>query len=161
MTRQQKNDLINNLSSEFQESNAIIIADYKGITHKNLESLRNLAREFNVKVKIAKNSLVEIAIKNANLEEITLKDTNIFLWSEDQISACKVADKFSTKMDDKFNIKNGLIEGKVKELNIISSLAKLPGKDELLSMLAATWTAPIRNFTIGLNALKNQKEETQ
>ena len=159
MTKAEKSQIVETLTSEFKESQAIVVADYRGTSHKDLESLRKAAREVGAKVQVAKNSLVSIAIKNAELEEIELTGTNIFIWSEDQINACKVADKFALANKDTFAIKAGVIEGKAADINTVNAFAKLPGREELLGMLAATWMAPVTNFTIGLDALRKKKEE--
>jgi large subunit ribosomal protein L10 len=159
MTRIQKNEVIESLSEEFKTANAIVVADYKGTSHKALESLRIAADEIGAKVQVAKNSLVTIALKNAEQDELTLEGTNIFIWSEDQISACKIADKFAMANKNTFSIKSGLIEGKAADAATVNQFAKLPGREELLGMLAATWMAPVTNFTIGLDALRSKKEE--
>jgi large subunit ribosomal protein L10 len=159
MTRGEKTEIVEALTAEFKESQAIVVADYRGTSHKDLENLRNAARAVGAKVQVAKNSLVSIALKNAELEELELTGTNIFIWSEDQINACKVADKFASDNKETFAIKAGVIEGKAADVNTVNAFAKLPGREELLGMLAATWMAPITNFTIGLDALKRQKEE--
>ena len=159
MTKTQKNEIVDLLSVEFKTAQAIVVANYKGSSHKSLEDLRNSAREAGAKVQVAKNSLVNIAIKNAEFEELELTGTNIFVWAEDQLAACKVADKFATANKDTFIIKSGIVEGKATDVATINALAKLPGREELLGMLAATWMAPVTNFTIGLDALRKQKEE--
>jgi len=159
MTKIQKNEIIESLTNEFKSSEAIVVADYRGTSHKSLESLRVAAAEVGVKVQVAKNSLVTIAIKNAGHEELSLTETNIFLWSEDQISACKVADKFASTNKDTFSIKSGIIEGKASDAATINQFAKLPGREELLGMLASVWMGPVRNFTVGLDALRIKKEE--
>jgi len=159
MTRIQKNEVIEALTAEFKTSDAIVVADYRGTSHKGLESLRVAAAEVGAKVQVAKNSLVSIAVKNAEKEALELEGTNIFIWSEDQISACKVADKFASANKDTFSIKAGIIEGKAADTATVNQFAKLPGREELLGMLAATWMAPVANYTIGLDALRKQKEE--
>jgi large subunit ribosomal protein L10 len=159
MTKAEKSQIVETLTGEFKESQAIVVADYRGTGHKDLESLRKAAREVGAKVQVAKNSLVSIAIKNAELEEIELTGTNIFIWSEDQINACKVADKFASANKDTFSIKCGVIEGKAADVNTVNAFAKLPGREELLGMLASVWMGPVRNFTIGLDALRRKKEE--
>ena len=159
MTKAQKNEQIELLTTEFKASEAIVVADYKGTSHKSLEELRKAAKEAGVKVQVAKNTLVSLAITNAGHEALELTGTNIFLWSEDQINACKVADKFATANKDTFAIKCGVIEGKAADLATVNAFAKLPGREELLGMLAATWMAPLTNFTIGLDALRKKKEE--
>ena len=159
MTKQQKSEIIDSLTVEFKHSLAVVVCDYKGLTHKELESLRNEARANNTKVQVAKNTLVTVAAKNAELGDIELSGTNIFLWSEDQISACKVADKFASANKEKFTIKSGIIEGEIADAARVNAFAKLPSREELLGMLASVWMAPVRNFTIGLDALRRKKEE--
>ncbi|AXH11398.1 50S ribosomal protein L10 [Halarcobacter bivalviorum] len=159
MTKQQKAEVIDFLCAEFKESQAIVVCDFNGVSHKDLEKLRVDAKESGVKVQVAKNTLVTVAVKNAELGDIELTGNNIFLWSEDQISACKVADKFATANKDKFAIKSGIIEGQIADLATVNAFAKLPSREELLGMLASVWMGPVRNFTIGLDALRRKKEE--
>ncbi|MEA2051036.1 MAG: 50S ribosomal protein L10 [Campylobacterota bacterium] len=159
MNKIQKNEIIESLSNEFKTSEAIVVADYRGTSHKDLETLRVAAAEAGAKVQVAKNSLAGIAIKNAGHEELTLTGTNIYIWSEDQITACKIADKFATANKDTFSIKSGIIEGKAADIDTVMAFAKLPGREELLGMLASVWMGPVRNFTIGLDALRTKKEE--
>lgn len=159
MTRQEKSEIIDYLTAEFKDSLAVVVCDYKGLTHKELENLRKEAKESDTKVQVIKNTLVTIAVKNAELGDIDLSGANIYLWSEDQISACKVADKFATSNKEKFIIKSGIIEGEIADVNTVNAFAKLPSREELLGMLASVWMGPVRNFTIGLDALKRKKEE--
>ena len=159
MTKQQNLEIIDSLTSEFKNSLAIVVCDYKGLTHKELEILRKEAKANDTRVQVAKNTLVTVAVKNAELGDVELTGTNIFLWSDDQISACKVADKFATANKEKFVIKSGIIEGKIADFATVNAFAKLPSREQLLGMLAATWMAPVTNFTIGLDALRKKKEE--
>ncbi len=159
MTKQQKAEIVDFLTGEFKGSQAVVVCDYKGLTHRELEQLRKDAKANNTKVQVAKNTLVTVAVKNAELGDVELSGTNIFLWSEDQISACKVADKFADANKDKFSIKSGIIEGQIADLKTVMAFAKLPSREELLGMLASVWMGPVRNFTIGLDALRRKKEE--
>ena len=159
MTRIEKEAIVNELSTAFAEQGAVIVCDYKGMTVEALEGVRALARENDVNVRVVKNTLAGIALKNANCEEMELLDNNIFIWGEDQIATCKVADKSAIANKDNFSIKTGVIESKVADLATIEAMAKLPGREELLGMLLNTWNGPVRNFTIGLQALATKKEE--
>ncbi len=159
MTRIEKEAIVAELSTSFADQGAVIVCDYKGMTVEALEGVRALARENDVNVRVVKNTLAGIALKNANCEELELLENNIFIWGEDQIATCKVADKSAIANKDNFAIKTGVIESKVAELTTIEAMAKLPGREELLGMLLNTWNAPVRNFTIGLQALATKKEE--
>ncbi len=159
MTRAQKEQLVAELTTAFSESNAIVVCDYKGTKCQELEAVRRDAAESGTKVRVVKNTLAMIALKNAGIEGLELKDTNLLVWGEDQIAACKVADKAATEFKNTFAIKAGALEGKAVDLATILAMAKLPSRDELLGMLLNVWQAPIRNFTIGLDALRKKKEE--
>jgi len=134
------------------------MCDYKGLNVPDLEGLRKLARAKSSKVQVVKNSLATIALKNAGMEGIEIVDTNIFIWAEDPISASKTVSDFA-KSNDKLVIRNAYIDGEASDAAKVEAFAKLPGREELLAMLAATWMAPVTNFTIGLDALRSKKEE--
>jgi large subunit ribosomal protein L10 len=158
LTRAQKEQIVADMAAEFKDAGAVVVCDYKGMTVEALEAVRNNAREQECKVKVVKNKLAQLAIKEAGCEALELTDTNIFIWGETQVLPCKVADKAVTDNKDHFSIKTGLIEGKVADLDTINAMAKLPTRDELLGMLLNVWKAPIQNFTIGLDALAKKKE---
>ena len=159
MTRAEKEELVAKLTDAFKESNAIVVCDYKGMTCKELESVRHLAAENDAHVRVVKNTLASLALANAGIDNLQLKDTNLIVWGEDQISTCKVADKAATEFKGKFTMKSGALEGKTVDLATIMAMAKLPSRDELIGMLLNVWMAPVRNFTIGLDALRQKKEE--
>lgn len=159
MTRNDKNKLLAEISAEFQSANAIVVCDYKGLGCKELEALRASAKELNAKVQVIKNTLASIAIKNCGYEALELTGGSIFVWAEDQIVACKIADKFATEKKEKFVVKSGILEGKVADAKTVTAMAKLPGREELIGMLLSVWTAPARNFVTGLDNLKKKLEE--
>jgi len=160
MTKEEKNIIVNNLTEEFKIAGSIVVVNYKGSKHRKLETLRVTAKESSVKVRVAKNTLVNVALKNADLPLLDLKAENMFIWANDQITACKVAEKFASENKSTFIIKGGIIEGQIADAAKVNAFAKLPGREELLGMLASVWMGPVRNFTIGLDALRRQKEET-
>ena len=130
MTREEKAKVIAGLTESFSNSQGIVVCDFKGLNVKKLEELRNNAREKNIKVQVIKNTFANIALKNSNKDGLELKDTNIFLWGE-TLDVCKVAAKFD-EGNENFSVKKAYLDGE----------------------------APIQNFTIGLNALKDKKEQS-
>ncbi|WP_345975446.1 50S ribosomal protein L10 [Sulfurimonas sp. HSL3-7] len=158
MLKAKKAEVIAQLTSSFENTTAVVICDYKGLGVSELEALRKAAKTKDTSVQVVKNTLATIALNNAGMSGVEIKDTNIFLWSDDVISASKIAADFA-KTNDKFVIKSGYLDGEPADVAKIEAFAKLPGREELLGMLAATWMAPVANFTIGLDALKRKKEE--
>ena len=158
MTKTQKAEIIEVLSNEFQTAQTVVLCDYKGLSVSDLEGLRKLAREKDAKVQVVKNTLATIALEKADLTGVEIKDTNIFIWGEDSVATSKVVSDFAKK-NELFVIKSAYVDREATDAAKVEAFAKLPGREELLGMLAATWMAPVANFTIGLNALKEKKEE--
>ena len=158
MTKTQKAEIIEVLSNEFKEAQSVIFCDYKGLSVSKLESLRKAARAKDAKVQVVKNTLATIALSNAELTGVELKDTNILVLGSDSVATSKIAADFA-KDNDKFVIKSAYVDRAPADAAKVEAFSKLPGREELLAMLAATWMAPITCFTIGLDALRQKKEE--
>ena len=157
MNKTQKSEIVNTLTQEFKAAAAVVICDYRGLTVSDLESLRKIARSKETKVQVVKNTLASISLANADMTGIAISDTNIFVWGEDSIAATKTVVEFA-KAKDKFVIRMAYIDGQPADEAKVRTFATLPGREELLGMLASVWMGPVRNFTIGLDALKRQKE---
>lgn len=158
MTRSQKAELISALQAEFSASDAIVVCDFKGLSVQKLENLRIAAKEKDVKVQVVKNTLAKIALKNANKNLPDFKDTNIFIWGKDPLDVTKVVANFADA-NEMFKIKTAHIDGEIASVDKVVALSKMPSRDELLAMLLQVWNAPLQNFVIGLNALKEKKEK--
>ncbi|HHO42056.1 MAG TPA: 50S ribosomal protein L10 [Epsilonproteobacteria bacterium] len=159
MTKAEKQHLVAQMTEGFKAASAIIVCDYKGMTVKEIETVRNMARENDAQVKVVKNTLATIALANAEQEALEFVDMNLVIWGNDQIATCKIADKSATAFKEKFVVKTGLLEGKVASVDTITAMAKLPSKEELLGMLLNVWMAPARSITIGLDRLATKKQE--
>lgn len=157
MTKTQKAEIIEVLSNEFKEAQSVIFCDYRGLGVSKLENLRKMARAKDAKVQVVKNTLATIALTNAQLTGVELKDTNILVWGADSVATSKIVADFA-KENDKFVIKSAYVDRAPADAAKVEAFAKLPGREELLAMLAATWMAPITCFTIGLDALRQKKE---
>ncbi|RDU66806.1 50S ribosomal protein L10 [Helicobacter didelphidarum] len=159
MTKKKKEDLVTNLSESFKNANAMIVCDYRGLSVKKLESLRRDSKQADIQVRVIKNKLANIALKQAGYLPSELKDTNIYIWSNDQISLAKVVCKFQEANNENFKVKFGYFDGEIVDSKHIESVSKLPSRDELIGMLLSVWTAPARYFVTGLDNLRKQKEE--
>jgi len=160
MTKAKKAEVIDSLASSFSEiGTAIAVCDYKGLTVEELESIRKDVRAIGGKTQVVKNTLANIALKNAGKEGYELKDTNILVWGEDQLMVAKTVAKFAKDLKDKFVIKQAYLDGEFKSSEALVELSKLPGREELLGMLLSVWTAPLRGMVTGLDNLAKQKEE--
>jgi len=160
MKKALKQQVVEELSKEFNSDVSVFYADFKGQTVKDLEKLRNTIREAEGKVRVVKNTLARIAFKNNGIE-VDFEENNVFIWGEDQITLAKIITKHAKDYKDSFKIKGAVIEGEVKDAAYVEEVSKLPTKDELLGMVAFMMKAPVAKFAWGLNKLIEKKQETE
>ncbi len=160
MTRSEKEQLVSELSDAFKSAGCVVICDFKGMSVKELEEFRKIGYEAGLGARVVKNTLAQIAFKNAGVEGVELNDTNMAVWGEDPIATAKAVAKF-TKENEKFVIKGGVIGEEVVDAAKIVEYSKLLGREELLGMLLSVWTAPVRNMVCGLDNLAKKKAEEE
>jgi len=107
--KSKKAEVIDDLNCSFDNTTAVVICDYKGLTVSKLEELRKAARAKDTSVQVVKNTLATIALNNAGMAGIEIKDTNIFIWSDDVVSAAKVSSDFA-KDNELFVSKAGYLD---------------------------------------------------
>src|SRR5699024_2269534 len=111
-------------------------------------------------MKVIKNSILSRAAKKAGLEgsdEVYTGPTAVAFSNEDVVAPAKIMDEFA-KEAKALEIKGGIIEGKVSELEEITALAKLPNRERLLSMLLSVLQAPVRNVAYAVKAVAEKED---
>ncbi|MBO8126534.1 MAG: 50S ribosomal protein L10 [Firmicutes bacterium] len=171
MARPEKEALVAELTEKMSSAKSIIITDYRGLNVAAVTELRKMLREAGVEYKVAKNTLTRMAASNAGIEgldEYLKGPTAIAFGLEDPVSPAKILSKFA-KDHKELEIKAGVLEGQIIGLDQIKSLADLPSKEELLSMVArafqapiASWVnvlqAPLRKFVYAVDAVRRKQE---
>lgn len=155
MTRNEKNALVETLTSEFESAAAVVLCNYQTMTVSELEDVRNALRKAEVKVKVVKNTLGNIAMEKAGKPGMAFTEMNLAVWGDDLVNVAKTIIKLEKDME-KLEIKTAHIEGEVVDKAKVEAYSKLPGKEELLGMLLSTWTAPTRNFVYVLSAVQRE-----
>lgn len=157
----QKKKIVADLTEDLKGAVAGVVVEYKGINVEDDTKLRKELREANVKYSVVKNTLLRRAADEAELSE--LKDvltgsTAIATSAEDYVAAarilCKYADKSKT-----FAVKSGFLEGKVIDLDTITSLSKLPSREILLATVCNVFNAPIASFARAVQAIVDKNGE--
>jgi large subunit ribosomal protein L10 len=156
----QKEEEVKALAEKFKDAKLVLLTDYRGISVADDTALRTEVRKANAEYKIIKNNIVKRAL-NANgengLDDKLEGPTAVIMTSEDYLEPTKAIYKFA-KENDFYKIKGGIIEGKVMTAEEIITLAKLPSKETLLSMLAGGLLATIQKFAVAIDQVRVQKE---
>ncbi len=148
------------ISNKISNSQSVVVARYQGLTVKEIQSLRKLAKEKDVEIKVYKNRLVKKAIENTEFSSLssTLVGANMFAFSHsDYLSAAKVLYDFGKK-HKQVELISGIVEQKVASKEEIMDIATLPTYEEALTMLATSLQAPIRQIGIGLKMLVDENK---
>lgn len=157
----QKKEEVKKLAEEMKEAKLILLTDYRGINVTDDTTLRRDLRGINAKYNIIKNNITRRALAECGiegLEEQLEGPTAVVMSSEDYLEPSKIIYKFS-KSNDYYKIKGGVIEGKVMSAEEIITLAKLPSRETLLSMLAGALLGNISKVAVALDQVRMQKEE--
>lgn len=159
----QKESEVKALAEKFKEAKLVLLTEYRGITVSDDTTLRNDIRKANAEYKIIKNNIVKRALNENGengLDSLLEGPTAVIMSTEDYLEPSKVIYNF-TKTNEFYKIKGGIIEGKVMTAEEIITLAKLPSKETLLSMLAGSLLSTISKIAIALDQVRIQKEEAE
>jgi large subunit ribosomal protein L10 len=150
--RAQKRELVTTLNEEWKDSGVIVVAHYKGMTVAQMTDFRKRMKEAGGAVKVAKNKLAKLALKDTDVEAISdlLQGQTCVAYSDDPVSAARVSVKYARE-NDKLIILGGAM-GKIRlDGNGVKALADLPSLDELRSKLIGVLQAPAGKIARILN----------
>ncbi len=157
----QKQEEVNKLAEKIKEAKLVLLTDYRGINVTDDTTLRKDLRNVNATCTVIKNNITRRALQECKIEGLEDKlvgPTAVIMSSEDYLEPSKIIYKFS-KDNEFYKIKGGVIDGKVMTTEEIITLAKLPSRETLLSMLAGALLSNISKVAVALNEVKKQKEE--
>ena len=158
----QKQAYVKELEEKLKNSVAGVVVDYKGISVADDTKLRRELREAGVEYTVVKNTMLRFAIAGlgyTEMEKVLEGSTAIAISKEDPIAAAKILGKYAEASKGKFSIKAGYMDGKEMDVAGVEELAKLPGKQELLSMLCSALQGNIRGLAVALNAIAEKNGE--
>ena len=168
-TLNQKREVIEGIGSKMKAAKGMVFADYRGLTVEQDTELRSALRKAGVEYKVVKNTLTRFAAKENGLEDLDsyLNGPTAMASSEDAVAPAKILSEFAKKYD-KLEIKVGVVEGKVIDVNGVKALAELPSREVLIARVLGGFNAPItglvnvlngniRGLVVALNAIAEQK----
>lgn len=165
-----KEALVAEIKDRFNASEAVIMVDYRGLSVKQMQTLRVQVRESGGEVKIYKNSLTEIAVRELALPSMDeyLAGPTAFVFVEgDAVAPAKALTAFA-KENQALEIKGGFVQNQVVDAGGVKTIAALPSREELIAKLLGTMlnpltgtvrvlSGPARAFVTVVDAIAKQK----
>lgn len=171
MNKQSKEVLVAEFAEKLKVAKAAFLADYRGLNVEQANALRRKLQGAGVEYRVIKNTLLRLAAKDtaaACLDEYLIGPTAIALVNDDPVAPAKALVEFA-KQNNIFELKAGMLDGKLLDVNDIKALAELPSREELLAKMLGSMSAPAtnfvgvlaavpRSFVQALAAIRDQKE---
>jgi len=155
MPNQTNQDIVKKIRAKAEKAKAVIFTDVKGLSSNNTNSLRAKMKETEADVMVAKNTLLEVALKEAKYDtseasKLFNNSTAAVFSYNDVVAPIKAIIEFAKTLELP-KIKGGIIEGKFLSAEQIDTLSKLPSKEALLGQLVYVLQSPITGFANVLN----------
>ncbi len=148
MNKEQKQNYIKEMTAQFENSEAVLVTHYQGLTVKQLDDLRKKMREHGIKFKITKNRITKLALKNSKCKDLTdlFTGPTAVALSEDAITSAKILTKFS-KENENLKILGGIMGEEVLDVAGVANVATLPSLDEARAKIVGILRSPAQKIT--------------
>ena len=143
-----KQPIVAAIAEDVKDAQSVVIVDYRGLTVAQDTELRKQLREAGIIYKVCKNTMMKRAFEGTEFEGLAqyLEGPSAMAVSKDDATApARIICKFA-KDADKLEVKAGVVEGQVYDVNGVKALSQIPSREELLSKLLGSIQSPITNF---------------
>ncbi|MEQ1546431.1 MAG: 50S ribosomal protein L10 [Methyloglobulus sp.] len=155
-----KKAVVEEVSKYAAKAHSAVAAEYRGLTVSEFTELRKTARETGVYVRVVKNTLAKRAVAGTEFEcmgDALVGPLLIAFSMEDPGSAARLISNFS-KGHDKLVTKIVAIGGQSYGASELARLARLPTRDQGISMLMSVMKAPVEKLARTLAAVRDEKQ---
>ncbi len=156
MLKSDKERIVSELASDLREAETLIVADYRGLTNKQLEALRDDLLRHGARFRIVKNTLTRRAAAEAGADAllVMLEGPTAIAFIESGGDPAAVAKALATKAKETnvLTLRGGILEGKTLSGDEVDRLATLPPLDVLRGQLVGAIVAPLTQLVALVNA---------
>lgn len=153
MPSAQNQETLAAIKTDLADVSAVWVVDYRGLTVKEAETLRRSIRESEAIMKVYKNKLVKLALKEMEMPEMgdVLAGPSAFVFvSGDPVASAKALKEFA-EGNENLVIKGGVMGNNFVDAEAVQKIAALPSHDELIAKLLGTLQNPLTQTVRVLN----------
>ena len=147
INKEQKKQYISEMASQFENSEAVLVTHYQGLTMTQLDELRSKMREHGIQFKITKNRITKLALEKTKCKDLS----NLFTgptavaFSKDAIISARILSKFS-KDNKNLKLLGGMMGNDILDQTAVQNVANLPTLDEARAKIVGILTTPASKF---------------
>jgi large subunit ribosomal protein L10 len=172
MARPEKVKVVEELAQKLSDAESVFVTDYAGLTVTDITDLRAQLRAAGISYRVAKNTLLRLAAKQAGVPELVDSfkgPTAVAFGDRDPVAGAKIFKEFYSRLEHP-EVRSFMVEGHMYGSEDIKAYAALPPREEVLAGLVAAVESPItgfigtldaiiRDFVGTIDALAKKKEE--
>ena len=143
MTKEQKKVYIDEMSKQFENSKAVMVTHYQGLTMPQIDELRTKMREHGIIFKITKNRITKLALEKTRCKDLAglFTGPTAVAFGEDAIISARILSKFA-KDNENLKLIGGIMENEVLDQAGVQNVATLPTLDEARANIVGILNAP-------------------
>ena len=143
MTKEQKKIYIDEMSKQFENSKAVMVTHYQGLTMPQIDELRSKMREHGIIFKITKNRITKLALEKTRCKDLAdlFTGPTAVAFGDDAIISARILSKFA-KDNENLKLIGGIMENEVLDQAGVQNVATLPTLDEARANIVGILNAP-------------------
>jgi large subunit ribosomal protein L10 len=153
MKRNEKEQLVTELSEKQKSATSLYYTDFTGLNVKRMTELRRRLKKAGVEYVVIKNTLALRAVNESGLVGEKLKGPTGLVVGKDPVGAAKVLTDFAKEFEQKPEFKGGMLAGKAINSAQLKRLASMPSREQMLADLGAGLQSPMAAFVGAVNGL--------
>ena len=153
-----KKAVVAEIKEKLVAAKSVVLIDYRGLTVAEVTELRNQCRKAGVEYAVLKNTMVNLAAKEAGIEglEAYLKGpTAVAFGMEDAVAPAKVLTEF-IKKTKKTEVKCGLLDGQILDAAGVEALAAIPSREVLIAKIMGSMMSAVSKFVYVVEAIRKK-----
>jgi large subunit ribosomal protein L10 len=156
MNKTEKADIVSQVREMIEQSSAVYLTDYNGISVSDINEIRNEFRKEGVKYKVIKNTLFKRAIEESGkydkLADHLVGMTGYAFTSDNPVAPAKIIKKYFDSKQ-KLSLKACYIEDQYYDGSRLNELATLPSKNEIIAGILGSIQSPASGIVGAINAV--------
>ena len=143
MNKEQKKNYITEMTSQFNDSKAVLVTHYQGLTMTQLDELRSKMREHGIQFKITRNRITKLALEKTKCKELSnlFSGPTAVAFGDDAIISARILSKFS-KDNENLKLLGGIMGEEVLDREGVQNVANLPTLDEARAKIVGILATP-------------------
>jgi large subunit ribosomal protein L10 len=159
LSREKKVELIAKYTDALRNAKSAVYVKFKGLSVKDTGTLRGQLFDEKTHYTVVKKSLWSRAIEAVGIkgDAPEVGEELAVVWGEDLLAPARISYEFSKAHKEEFSIIGGIFDGVFKNAEEMLAIAKIPGREVLLSQLAYLLKSPMTRLAVGLSEVAKKK----